>query len=190
MGRIEVDQPRYELKALIDSEKPSKPKRGGRASNIPRSTCRISKATSRPEPKRRLHARRDRSGNPEDIREARIRLPLVTMHECMEPRVIAGSPPPALSPLTPVSQVSVVRNCSCDFAQANVQAALLASGDGNNGGARQSRSARKCLAHRGDHLDQRDGGDRARGSSRGQAEQRQSDLIIRSILEQSRLGNS
>lgn len=50
---------------------------------------------------------------------------MVTMHECMEPRVIAGSPPPALSPLTPVSQVSVhpdIRNCSCDFAQANVQA--------------------------------------------------------------------
>lgn len=54
-----------------------------------------------------------------------IRLPMVTMHKCMEPRVIAGSPPPALSPLTPVSQVSVhpdIRNCSCDFAQANVQA--------------------------------------------------------------------
>lgn len=54
-----------------------------------------------------------------------IRLPMVTMHECMEPRVIARSPPPALSPLTPVSQVSVhpdIRNCSCDFAQAKVQA--------------------------------------------------------------------
>lgn len=104
MGRIEVDQHRYELKALIDSEKPSKGSvRGHRqicldkdkaASMLqsPREAYRRW-LTSRGEVDGRrisqdrfagylklrrgrsrrdgLLARRDRSGDPEDVREAR-----------------------------------------------------------------------------------------------------------------------
>lgn len=130
MGRIEVDQHRYDLKAPIDSEKPSK----GSAGYLKLRHFEAEETVS---------MRRDRSGDPEDVREARH--PLGRGHHARvhEPRVIAGSPPPPLSPLTPVSQVSVhpeVRNCSCDVAQANVQAALLASGDGNNEGAPKSLS--------------------------------------------------
>lgn len=136
------------------------PRRGGRASNIPRSACRISKATSLRSRRDGLHARRDQSGDPEDVREAGH--PLAQGHHARVhgARVVTGSPPPALSPLTPVPQVSLhpdVRNCSCDAAQANVQAALLASGDGNNECAAKVAQHVSAWHTEGDHLDQRHG---------------------------------
>lgn len=147
--------PRSDLLSLADEAR-----RGGRVSNIPRLARRISKATSLRSRRDGLHAREIGPEILKTYEKLGSRLPTLTMHRCMERRVITGSPPPALPPHTPVSQVSVhpdIRNCSCDVAQAKVQAALLASGDGNNEGARQSCSGRKCLAHRGDHLEQRYG---------------------------------
>lgn len=82
-----------------------------------------------------------------------------------------------------------VRNCSCDAAQANVQAALLASGDGNNEGAAKVAQHVSAWHTEGDHLDQRHGAIELT-ARRGSAEHRQSGLIIRLILEQSGLDNS
>lgn len=82
-----LQSPRRGLSSLADE-----PRRSGRASNITRSTCRISKSYVTAEAEETVSSR-DEIG-PEILKtyeKLGIRLPVVTVHECMERRVIARS---------------------------------------------------------------------------------------------------
>lgn len=156
-----LQSPRWGLSSLAEETR-----RGGRASTSQDRLAGYLKLRHGRSRRDGLHARRDRSGDLEDIREARHPR---TMHECMEPRVIADPRRPRSRRLLQFRKSACILRSGTVPAMSRMPTSRLhySPAATETTKARQSRSARKCLAHRGDHLDQRHGGDRARGSSRG-----------------------